>query len=202
MRFSFSKKGVAAKLALAVIAGSFGYLMRDLYQFGNMFGDSRPKSHVTAEENAFRNAMKTMDEVIFPNDLIVKINKNMEAIRSEVISCESWNATIETLIQNKNYAEAVENLKGLVGKLKSIKSVSIAKLEKMLTLLTKLAPKKGGYELYNTLVDSLEESLDNLLQDTTKQLAKVQHLAMQAEMIEELDEDTTKKPEREERKRR
>ncbi|MBI2672327.1 hypothetical protein HYX16_05315 [Candidatus Woesearchaeota archaeon] len=50
----FKKGFISSAAAVAIIASSFGYLMRDCINFGKIEGDIRPAAMARKEEKAFK----------------------------------------------------------------------------------------------------------------------------------------------------
>ncbi len=84
-----TKKGfIKGAVAVTIIASAFGYLMRDLINFGKSEGDMRPAKVAQAEKRIFKEALIKLEDFEISSDKVSSIQQDFENLTFIIGHCE------------------------------------------------------------------------------------------------------------------
>ena len=112
------RRAITAVTAATLVSTSFGFLMRDIVNFGKMEGDKRPAYLARAEKRIFKEALMTIEKMNVDEGSLDAAE--IEQFRKLFENMRSFMNVLEKAKENADNFEDVENYKAALAQLDKI----------------------------------------------------------------------------------
>lgn len=159
-----ASKQIAGSIALGLISMSFGYLMRDLVNFGNVEGDVRPAALAKKESTIFERVKSKLSALeSIEASTVSGIRDILDSIRKVINEAERLKIIADSEVQQGRYDTALLSLQRIQTKLNDIDE------KKIRPFISEIFPKEAADLLFDIL-EELEEDVKNEISKVSKQV--------------------------------